>query len=115
MYSHVFAIQFEKSITAAAQVGFLAALFELPVIDGGLATDVYWCMLDHEGFCEFYSNTPRATELLSRRIGDAEQQGLLKQVNPGIGSAFRFCSRIAAGILASAMRAIFLRGAARSL
>jgi hypothetical protein len=109
MYSHVFAVRFDKSVPTAAQVRFLAELFELPTAVEGRATDVYWCMLTHEGFCEFYSNTLEATDLIRERLRNAEQQGFLKQVKPGFGSAIRFCRRVVAGIFASAMRAISRR------
>lgn len=86
---------------------FLAELFELPERYGGQASDVYWCFLSYDGFVEFYSNTPKATEMLENRMHEAEANGILKQVAPGLGSTLRFLSRLLSGLLIEVVKVIF--------
>ena len=61
---YLFYFRFKESLPQSAKMHFLAELFELPERDGGRAPDVYWCFVDFDGFVEFYSNTPEATNLL---------------------------------------------------
>ena len=86
---------------------FLAELFELPERNGGRASDIYWCLLGYKGFVEFYSNTPKATELLDQRIREAEANGILRQIAPGLGSTLRFLSRLLVSLSLGIVRAFF--------
>ena len=93
----------------SVRMRFLAELFELPERNGGRASDVYWCILDYDGFVEFYSNTPKATDLLNNEMHKAEVNGILKQVTLGMGSTLRFLSRLLASLSTGMVKVIFFR------
>jgi hypothetical protein len=109
MYSHVFCFRFEETASQAARMRFLAELFELPEKNGERASDVYWCFINYDGFVEFYSNTPKATELFDKRLQEAQANGTLKQVTPGLGSTLRFLSRLLGGLLIGVVKLVFRR------
>jgi hypothetical protein len=109
MYSEVFNLQFDKTLSARAQARFLADLFEAHVSIGGKETDIYWCMVSVDGFVEFYSNSPAATDWFSERLSQAELDGTLVLINPGWGSGLRFLNRMIGGLLQASVRAIFRR------
>lgn len=106
MYSHTFRFTFAASVSPAARMRFLSALFEVPEQIGERANDIYWYEFRHTGKVVFYSNTPKLTNELEHRLRAAEVDGVVTLNSYETGVVLAILSWVASGLLDAADRAL---------